>query len=780
MLVRPSPRKTSFAWQETEALWGDRFGPLNPRLREQAFRGTIMTEFKAFARHSRGIVASAAPAILGGCSLAALSFLSVSGIALAQTSSGAQGANAGEGASGDIIVTARKRQENLIDTPVAISAFSGEALESLNAANLADVGKYVPNLNISRYGVGNPSQAAVFIRGIGLQDHLITTDPGVGVYLDGVYLGRQLGSNLSLINIERIEVLRGPQGTLYGRNTLGGAINIVTRQPGTAEGVQIDAQVGTRGRVNGGFYADTRLSPDLAVSVSGSFRKRNGVGDAVNITDPSARIGEEEQLSGRAAAKWTPTDSFSILASVDFTRARDGQSPYLVDIYDEGNPISSDDLVAPDDSGTSVPGLESTSLDLFGSSVTAELALSQQISAKFITSYRKTKYTAGLADNDTTALLSVFPEKGAAEQVSTELQVNGDFDRLNIVAGIYYYHEKGTNDSEPNYFFFSEGYYHVRQVTKSYAAYANGSFDITDRLAVGAGLRYSNDDKTGTADFSGFPAPVTLKAGYDAVTAEGDISYKISSDMSVYGTVQLGYQPGSFTPRPFGGPASFNASPKTTATNYEIGFKGKITPDWTVLLSAFTTDYKDRGLPYSFINANGFNTVIIAADARARGIEAETTLALGGLRLKGSIGYLDSEITSVNSLPPAFFPTGGTPVAGAPTALSPKVTGAAVASYTYPLASGAAITAQVDYSYLGKEYGQPVARSSELIDARNLLGFNLKFENAARDLSVSIYGSNILNKVYDTGRLDQGGFVGVVRSNDRSEFGLRFTRKFGG
>ena len=682
--------------------------------------------------------------------------------------------------TGDIVVTARKREESLLSAPVAVSAFSGDTLKSLNATNLADVGKYVPNLNISRYGVGNPAQAAVFIRAIGLQDHLITTDPGVGVYLDGVYLGRQLGSNLTLSNIERIEVLRGPQGTLYGRNTLGGAINIITRKPGSDEGAELTAQVGTRGRLDGSFYADTRLSPTLAVSLSGSYERRAGVGNAVNIASPSARIGEQNDASGRAAAYWTPTDSFSLLASVDFVRARDGQSPYKVDIYD---PVAAGftqaTQVRPDDSGTDVPGLETTSLDLFGASLTGELKLSDQFTAKLLGSYRQTKYTGGLSDTDNISRQSVFPETGDAEQASVELQLNGEFGRFNAVGGLYYFYEDGSNASTPAFFFGGRSDYYIRQRTNSYAAYANGSFDVTDKLSIGAGVRYSNDDKRATALFSSFPAAVTRSANYDAVTAQGNVTYKIARDVNVYGTIQLGYQPGSFTPRPFGGPASFNASTKTTATNYEIGFKGKILPNWTLLVSAFNTEYSNRGLPYSFINANGFNTVIISANARARGVEAESTVTFGGLKLKGSIGYLDSTITSVNSLPPAFFPTGGTPVKGAPTALSPSVTGSAAVSYTYRLGSGAAITGQADYSYRGDEYGQPVARATELIAPRSLVGFNLKYENAARDLSVAIYGNNIFNKVYDTGRLDQGGFVGVVVSNDRNEFGVRFTKKFG-
>ena len=718
----------------------------------------------------------------GSVSVMAMAALMAASPAAAQTQPSADSPAKAEVADADgidIVVTARRREESLLDTPIAISAFGGETLKALNARNLEDVGKYVPNLTISRYGVGNTAQAAIFIRAIGLQDHLITTDPGVGVYLDGVYLGRQLGSNLSLQNIERVEVLRGPQGTLYGRNTLGGAVNIITRKPGSEESVEVDAQVGSRGRINGSFYADTRVAPTLAVSINGSYQSRNGVGDAVNIPNPSARIGEQNDFSGRAAAYWTPSDSFSVLTAVDFVRSRGGQSPYKVDIYD---PIAAGftqaTQVRPDDSGTDVPGLETTSLDLFGASITAELKLSDQLTTKFITSYRQTKYTGGLSDTDNISRQSVFPESGDAEQVSTELQLNGEFGAFNFVTGLYYFYEDGSNDSSPAFFFGGNSSFTLQQTTNSYAAYANGSYNITDKLSIGAGVRYSNDDKRATAQFTSFPGPVTRTANYDEVTAQGNITYKFTDDVSVYGTIQLGYQPGSFTPRPFGGPSSFNASPETTATNYEIGFKGRITPNWVVLLSAFTTTYDDRGLPYSFINANGFNTVIIAADARARGIEAESTVTFGGLRLKGSLGYLDSKITSVNSLPPAFFPTGGTPVAGAPTALSPEFTGAVTASYTFDLANGGSITAQGDYSYRGEQFGQPVARATELIDARSLVGFNLKYENEARDLSFSIYGSNIFNKVYDQGRLDQGGFVGVVVSNDRSEFGVRLTKKF--
>ena len=170
-----------------------------------------------------------------------------------------------------IMVTARKRTESIYETPTAVSSIGEGLIDDTNVTNLDDVGKYVPNLNISRYGAGNSGHAAVFIRGIGLQDHIITTDPGVGVYLDGVYLGRQMGANMSLPNIQRVEVLRGPQGTLYGRNTLGGAVNIITKAPGSQDLATVAAKVGTRGRLATDLYVNKDITDAFSMSGTASF-----------------------------------------------------------------------------------------------------------------------------------------------------------------------------------------------------------------------------------------------------------------------------------------------------------------------------------------------------------------------------------------------------------------------------------------------------------------------------------------------------------------------------
>ena len=227
-----------------------------------------------------------------------------------------------------VIVTAQKREQSIYDVPVAISAFTPETMERQGIVDLTDIGKFVPNLNITGFSAGHTSSQNPFIRGIGLQDHLITTEPGVGVYVDGVYLGRQVGQNWSLANIERVEVLRGPQGTLYGRNSIGGAINIITRKPGDEPGGKMSLMAGSRGRLNGDAYMDMPLSDEFAMSFSVAYQRRDGLGDFLLIEDPGKEVGEMQDVSGRIAMQWKPTDNLSFLLTGDGNDGENGLRPY--------------------------------------------------------------------------------------------------------------------------------------------------------------------------------------------------------------------------------------------------------------------------------------------------------------------------------------------------------------------------------------------------------------------------------------------------------------------
>src|SRR5210317_1246487 len=199
----------------------------------------------------------------------------------------------------EIMVTATKREASIYEVPIAVSAFEGDKLAQQGIVDIIDIGKFVPNLNITQFSAGHNSSANAFIRGIGLQDHLITTDPGVSVYVDGVYLGRQVGQNWNLTNIERVEVLRGPQGTLYGRNSIGGAINIITKEPGSDPGARIGMEIGSRERLNGDFYGDWELNGSTALSITGGYKSRGGVGDFVNLPNAGVEVGETQEVFAR-------------------------------------------------------------------------------------------------------------------------------------------------------------------------------------------------------------------------------------------------------------------------------------------------------------------------------------------------------------------------------------------------------------------------------------------------------------------------------------------------
>ncbi|WP_419148429.1 TonB-dependent receptor [Pseudoalteromonas 'SMAR'] len=701
-----------------------------------------------------------------------------------------------------IEVTARKRTESLFETPTAITSIGAGDIDKANISNLDDIGKFVPNLNITRYGVGNAAHASVFIRGIGLQDHVITTDPGVGVYVDGVYLGRQMGSNLSLPNVERVEVLRGPQGTLYGRNTLGGAVNVITKQPDAEEIATVQAKIGSRGRLATDVYTSQSLTDDLSFSASASYKQRDGVGKAINLANPEKEIGEEQELSGRLAVKWQASSDVVVTAAFDAVDNESGQSPYTIELtepLDGSDPFNGDFPLLdasmlpnnPDDLATTVAGIESTYYSGWGGAVTAEWQATDTYAVKFIASKRSSEYTGGLDDDAVALNLSEFPEEGGADQHSFELQLNGTYDTWDFVSGLYYFNEDGFTSSGPFVFspwntpngllndgetasFGDYGYFDINQETDAYAAYINASFDITDLLSIGGGLRYSEDKKAADAMFPSFAERKFVTAEFDEVTWDVNAAYQLTRDINVYAQVQKGYQSGGFPPRPFGGPAQFAAFEETKAINYEVGFKGQVHDNVSMMVAAFVTDYTDLALPFNDPTAGGGFVTIVenAGESKAQGIELETTVAItDDFSVRSSIGYLDSEITHVDD---GVIGIGE----GDAPALTPRWTVMVAPTYFHDLDHGATITVNGSYSYRSDMQGQSVTRASEHIESRELLGFNVSYTNADGDIEVTLYGENVLNEVYDVGRLQQSGFVGVMRSNDRSEFGLKFKKEF--
>ena len=687
----------------------------------------------------------------------------------------------------EVIVTAQKREQSIYDVPVAISAFSAATIEKQGISDLTDIGKFVPNLNVTGFSAGHTSSANPFIRGIGLQDHLITTDPGVGVYVDGVYLGRQVGQNWSLANIERVEVLRGPQGTLYGRNSIGGAINIITRKPGDEEGGRMSVTAGTRGRINADIYHNMRLSERAALSVTAAYQTRGGLGDFVNIPNAKTRVGEMEDLSGRIALLLEPNDRLSFLLTADGNDGNNGLRPYdtLIDELPNGAVFqagyrNSDTSSNPYNNNTGQADQVEVTNNAYGFSLTMDAELSDGMNVKLLASTRDSNYTAGLDDDGFFDDFLAFPEEGEAHQESVELQLNGDQGAFDYVLGLYWYKEKGHNFQDDTTFNGgSGGDFFLKQITESKAVYANVGFQVNDALRLAAGVRYTEDEKDAHTILFEF-IDETNSRDWSETSWDVSASYKLNDRMTMYGTVQSGYQSGQYPARPYcligsidvtqpgnvSTPNCFVAPDNITALNYEVGLKGQPFEFMQSSIAVFYTDYSDLPYQVSTTSGGGFSTENIIVDQTSKGIELENTFQFGSnFRVHTTLGYIDVNVKDDN------------PFAVAP--LTPELTTSLSPELTVPMGGGE-LTLRADWSHRDGMYGEPSSDPGRFtkIDGRDLLNFDITYRPTDGDWSLSAYGKNVTDERYDNARLNTGDYVLIMMSNDASELGVRFTKEF--
>ena len=692
-----------------------------------------------------------------------------------------------------IIVTAQKREQSIYEVPVAISAFSEETMQRQGITDLTDVGKFVPNLNVTGFSAGQTSSVNPFIRGIGLQDHLITTDPGVGVYVDGVYLGRQVGQNWSLANIERVEVLRGPQGTLYGRNSIGGAINIITRKPGDEDGGRISLTAGSRGRLNADFYANMAFSDQLALSATGAFQHRDGLGRFLQIENPRKEVAEMDDVSARVALKWTPNDRLSFLLAADGNDGEGGLRPYdtLIDEVPNGGVFlagyrNSDTAADPYDNNTGQESQTVVTNEAQGVSLTVDYTIADNMRAKLLLSDRHSEYRAGLDDDGFFDDFLSFPERGEADQQSAELQLTGESGAWDWVAGLYWFTEEGENVQDPTIFLGGPGDFRLGQDMDSQAIYGNVGYHVNDALRVSAGLRYTQDDKTARVNINSGLIDEVNSRDWSEVSWDVSANYQLNDRMNVYGTIQSGYQSGQFPPRPyclFGslfpppgtGPFDplsedpnycFVANDNVTALNYEVGLKGQPLDSLQMSIAVFYTDYSDLPYQVSTTSGGGFVTTNLIVDQTSMGVEWEGLWqAADWFRLQTTLGYIDADVK------------GAGPTTVAP--LTPELTASVSPEFTFPVGDGN-LTLRADWSYRDAMYGEPSSLPGRFtrIDSRDLINFDVTYEPFEGGWSVSAYGRNVTDERYDNARLNVTDYVLVIKSIDASEFGLRLVKEF--
>jgi iron complex outermembrane receptor protein len=619
----------------------------------------------------------------------------------------------------EITVTARRSEESLQRVPVAVTALTGRDLDSLHAVNLSDITAAAPNLNLVQ-GRGSSSSANIYIRGIGQPDALQTFDPGVGVYLDDVYISRIQGTLFNLFDVQRIEVLRGPQGTLYGKNTIGGAIKIITRRPG--DQIHANAQV-SYGSYNtldmGASAAGPLIEGKLAIGAAVQYRDRDGF-----VTDPitKQKYNDERTRAGRASLSLTPTDNVSALINFDITHQRPSltlgraEAALIQTDFVTGarvlQPAPTGEYNRNTDATTTIPR-NLQAIDAAG--VGGTLAVTAgDFTLKSITAYRRLRSHSYIDIDATRFRIGDVKEFLDQHQTSEELQASyepgGPFKG---VAGLFYMNEnnRSTQASFADNLFailgtpapFFRGI-NDNLTTKSYAAYAQGVYDVTQQVSVTAGLRYSEDKKnyfrfTNTT-LSGAPFGVPFQ--FTAIGKWTNWSPKVSLDVKagenvlVYASVSRGFKSGGFNGRANAAGDNKPYDPETVWT-YEAGVKSQ-TADGRLRANGavFYNDYQNFQARVGGTNVGEF-PVLNAATARTYGAELElTAVPIENLTLSAVGGYLNAKYRK--------FLDRGRDRSNDHMAFAPEWNGRLSAAYAFGLGSAGTLTAQADASFRSKTW----------------------------------------------------------------------------
>jgi len=437
----------------------------------------------------------------------------------------------------DIVVTAQRRTEKLQEVPISITAFDANLLEATSATNLGDVAMRTPGL-ISVGGATGGNDGYYYIRGVGQGDFTAVQDPGVATYIDGVYLGRTSGANFELADIQRVEVLRGPQGTLFGRNAVGGAINVITRTPGNEFRARGRVRVGSRDRFDLQVGVEGPIIEDR-LAASGSFATFNQDGYAKRVIDGRTE-GDIKTVAARGKLFWTPSDRLSFTLAADYTNNNGTSDPWqLVEANENANQPPSPFFHSPlgvalpnaalfrllNLPGTSINADRTTDfrtsfqsvipiydLTVWGVSGTLDFELSDNVRIRSITAYRNLDQLSSADYDGTQFVFYDQTQTTLQEQFSQEFQIIGQAldNRLNYTAGLFYYTEDvaqnngitlGGAPQRGRYDLAVINNQRIDVAVQAYAGYAQTTFNFTDQLALTGGVRYSYEKKEVTYDF---------------------------------------------------------------------------------------------------------------------------------------------------------------------------------------------------------------------------------------------------------------------------------------
>jgi len=687
----------------------------------------------------------------------------------------------------DVVVTARRREETLLKVPIAVTAFSADKLEKTGAVDLTDIQNVTPNTTL-KDARGTNSTLAAFIRGVGQQDPVPGFEAGIGIYLDDVYLNRPQAAVLDIYDVERIEVLRGPQGTLYGRNTIGGAIKYVTKKLPDHFEANLKATYGSYNQADGIISVSTPIGSMFKVGVSGARLTRDGFGKNTNLGIDNYN---KDVWAGRGTIEFQSPDSrLFVRLTGDYTEDKSNpRNGYrLIPGLQSGTPIQSN--VFDTRAGLNNP---KQNIQAGGLSLVATAELSDHLTLKSVSAWRKDRSFTPIDFDALPAVDVDVPAVYRNEQTSQEFQLAYKSEKLNGLVGFYYLGAKAATGFDvllsttfPTFNAYTAG--DVRTETSS--IFGDFTYDFTPQISLSLGGRYTWDERksrvfkasyTGgvTSEFGGNPTPFGSPstdfrgtAKFKRFTPRASLSFKPSDEHMLYASYSEGFKGGGFDPRGSGTSApdvnqdgvrsyqeiyNYLLFKPETVKSYEIGWKGSaLDRRLTWALDGFYSDYSDVQVPGSvgciIGGVQSFCGITTnAAKAKIKGIEFETNAVLArGFAGPGSNFFFAGTLGYISAKYKTFIGPTGTDVANVRVFQNtPDWTLSGTLGGNLPIGGGS-LNASTVVSY--RSLTHQFETASPFLDQPGyaLWDAHLTYSFGNGRYSIGIHGKNLTDKHYKT------------------------------
>ncbi|MBU3071416.1 TonB-dependent receptor [Aestuariicella sp. G3-2] len=699
----------------------------------------------------------------------------------------------------EIVVTAQKRAQDMQDVPIAVTAMSADMIKKAGITGVEGIAARTPGFSMGEF---NPTQPQLYIRGIGSNgDGAASGEQSVAMFIDGVYVNRSAGSATELYDIQSIEVLRGPQGTLWGKNAIAGAINITTKRPSEEFEAGLELNAGNYGLKNYRGMISGGLTDTLAGKVSFNEKQRDGYIESV--IDSNFEQGDLDSSSLRGQLLWTPTDSLEALLTVNYgTDRRSGAASLSAESMEPDLAIIGATLAAAHADGLPYADFYEnyssnegyTEMDSQGASLQIDWDL-PWATLTSLTAYQESKsafYNVGMGGIDadifkeygpmSVGQLGLFAGLGFTSYadensrlISQELRLSGDTDKLNWQAGVYYNQEsvhrgEGTLIDAPSFLINVVGpvqalaYNPANDLADQYndttstAIFGQATYSITDKLDLTLGLRYTEETKEytniGTLIATENPAlpPVSsdLTTGSQEKTWRSPTykivaNYHIGDSTMVYASAATGFKSGGFNYASALGSALDEAFNEENALNMEIGFKSMLMDDRLRLNGAiFKTDYEDLQVLQQFDCGGCAIPPLVtknAGKAVSEGIELEATFALtDSLQLAGTYAYLDTEYVELEG---NLKQDEGNALRNAPRNAYTLVT-----SYEKEMPFGGFMDARLEYIHKEKAYQDTANYESAAIPEYRVFNTRLAYTSADEKWEIAGWVNNLTGEEY--------------------------------